>query len=79
MEHIWQRTSLSRRQFDTLYRTPLQRYAVLVQQFPASESRHHADHGGMLEHGVADAVSLVGPGVLQRYAQERPQKTGPKG
>ena len=38
LEHIWQRTSLSRTQFTTLYRAPLERYAELVQQFPASES-----------------------------------------
>ncbi len=52
LEHIWQRTSLSRRQFATLYRTPLERYAELVQQFPASESHHHAYPGGMLDHGL---------------------------
>lgn len=27
LEHIWQRTSLSRKQFATLYRAPLERYA----------------------------------------------------
>ena len=61
LEHIWQRTSLSRQQFDTLYRMPLERYAALVQQFPASESHHHAYHGGMLDHGleiVAYALKL---------------------
>jgi len=42
LEHIWQRTSLSRRQFATLYRAPLERYAELVQAFPASEAHHHA-------------------------------------
>ncbi|HGN8598002.1 TPA: MobH family relaxase [Pseudomonas aeruginosa] len=52
LEHIWQRTSLSRKQFATLYRTPLERYAELVQQFPASESHHHAYPGGMLDHGL---------------------------
>jgi integrating conjugative element relaxase (TIGR03760 family) len=52
LEHIWQRTSLSRRQFATLYRTPLERYAELVQAFPASESHHHAYPGGMLDHGL---------------------------
>ena len=30
LEHIWQRTSMSRRQFATLYRAPLERYAELV-------------------------------------------------
>jgi integrating conjugative element relaxase (TIGR03760 family) len=61
LEHIWQRTSLSRDQFATLYRMPLERYAELVQQFPASESHHHAYPGGMLDHGleiVAYALKL---------------------
>ncbi len=52
LEHIWQRTSLSRRQFATLYRAPLERYAELVQQLPASENHHHAYPGGMLDHGL---------------------------
>lgn len=61
LEHIWQRTSVSRSQFATLYRAPLERYAELVQQFPASESHHHAYPGGMLDHGleiVAYALKL---------------------
>ena len=44
-----------------LYRTPLEHYAELVQQFPASESHHHAYPGGMLDHGleiVAYALKL---------------------
>ncbi|EDV5273609.1 relaxase [Salmonella enterica subsp. enterica serovar Mbandaka] len=52
LEHIWQRTSLSRKQFATLYRAPLERYAELVQVFPASEAHHHAYLGGMLDHGL---------------------------
>ncbi|HDQ8934267.1 MAG: MobH family relaxase [Comamonas sp.] len=61
LEHIWQRTSLSRRQFATLYLAPLHRYAELVQAFPASEAHHHAYPGGMLDHGleiVAYALKL---------------------
>lgn len=61
LEHIWQRTSLSRRQFATLYLAPLERYTELVQQFPASENHHHAYPGGMLDHGleiVAYALKL---------------------
>ena len=61
LEHIWQRTSVSRDQFATLYRAPLERYAELVQNFPASESHHHAYLGGMLDHGleiVAYALKL---------------------
>ncbi|WP_413730109.1 MobH family relaxase [Sodalis sp. RH22] len=52
LEHIWQRTSLSRKQFAALYLVPLERYAELVQLFPASESHHHAYPGGMLDHGL---------------------------
>ncbi len=61
LEHIWQRTSLSRQHFASLYLAPLQRYAALVQQFPASEAHHHAYPGGMLDHGleiVAYALKL---------------------
>lgn len=61
LEHIWQRTSLSRQQFATLYLAPLERYAELVQQLPASEAHHHAYPGGMLDHGleiVAYALKL---------------------
>lgn len=61
LEHIWQRTSLSRAQFAKLYRAPIERYAALVQQFPASEGHHHAYPGGMLDHGleiVAYALKL---------------------
>jgi integrating conjugative element relaxase (TIGR03760 family) len=52
IDHIWQRTSLSRTQFVSLYRAPLERYAELVQQFPASEAHHHSYLGGMLDHGL---------------------------
>ena len=61
LDHIWERTSLSRAQFSLLYLAPLERYAELVQQFPASESHHHAYPGGMLDHGleiVAYALKL---------------------
>ena len=52
IEHIWQRTSLSRAQFEELYLCPVSRYAQLVQELPASENHHHAHQGGMLDHGL---------------------------
>ncbi len=61
MQQIWQRTAVSREQFARLYRAPLERYAALVQQFPASEAHHHAYPGGVLDHGleiVAIALKL---------------------
>lgn len=61
LAHIWQRTSISRNTFASLYVKPIERYAELVQQFPASESHHHSYPGGMLDHGleiVAYALKL---------------------
>src|SRR5690606_12803893 len=58
---VWRRASLPRRQFRALCRAPLERYAELVQQFPASEAYHHAWPGGMRDHGleiVACALKL---------------------
>lgn len=52
IEHIWQRTSLSRAQFETFYLDPIKRYAEIVQELPASENHHHAHSGGMLDHGL---------------------------
>lgn len=52
LENIWQRASLSRQQFVELYQRPLERYAGLVQQLPASQNHHHAYPGGMLDHGL---------------------------
>lgn len=52
LENIWQRTSLSRKQFESLYLAPLRHYAALVQHLPASENHHHAYPGGMLDHGL---------------------------
>ncbi|MBI6748971.1 MobH family relaxase [Pseudomonas syringae] len=52
IENIWQRTSLPREQFDTLYVQAFKSYGALVQHLPASENHHHAYHGGMLDHGL---------------------------
>ena len=78
LEHIWQRTSVSRVQFATLYLAPLERYAELVQQFPASESHHHAYSGGMLDHGfetVAYALKLRQSHLLPTGASPEAQAT----
>lgn len=74
LEHIWQRTSLSRRQFGTLYRAPLERYSELVQQFPASESHHHAYPGGMLDHGL----EIVAYGLKLRQSHLLPIGASPE-
>ncbi|MGV6473617.1 MobH family relaxase [Azotobacter vinelandii] len=52
LENIGRRASLSRQQFDALYRQPLERFAELVQLLPASENHHHAHLGGLLDHGL---------------------------
>lgn len=81
LTYIWQRTSIPRVQFNQFYLEPIQRYATLVQQFPASESHHHAYLGGMLDHGlevVAYALKLrqsyllpVGSTPEEQAAQEQ--------
>ena len=52
LDRIWQYTALSHAQFIQLYLNPIHRYAKQVQQFPASETHHHAYLGGMLDHGL---------------------------
>ena len=52
LENIWQRASLSKQQFEEIYRRPRANSAELVQQLPASENQHHAHPGGMIDHGL---------------------------
>ena len=73
LEHIWQRTSLSCQQFASLYLAPLERYAELVQLFPASESLRHVYPGGMLDHGLEIVrqraqAAAVAPAARRRHA-----------
>ncbi|MFP4731394.1 MobH family relaxase [Pasteurella multocida] len=49
---LWQKVSMPQDLFDKLYRQPIERYAELVQNLPASENHHHAHLGGMLDHGL---------------------------
>ncbi|CRM33282.1 MobH family relaxase [Pseudomonas sp. 25 R 14] len=65
LERIWQSTALSHAQFSQLYLAPIQRYAALVQQLPASETHHHAYLGGMLDHGLE--VLACGLKLRQSY------------
>ncbi|WP_397453241.1 MobH family relaxase [Pseudomonas sp. NA-150] len=74
LEHIWQRTSLSRKQFDQLYLAPLQRFAELVQHLPASETHHHAYPGGMLDHGL----EIVAYALKMRQSYLLPLGTSPE-
>lgn len=50
---------------------PLERYAELVQHFPASESYHHAYPGGMLDHGLEIVAYAL------KLRQSHPQPPGP--
>ena len=76
LDHIWQRTALSRAQFNKLYLDPISRFAELVQLLPASENHHHAYPGGMLDHGlevVAYALKLRQSLLLPTGAQPETQ------
>lgn len=59
LEQIWQLTAVSSSQFALLYRSPLERYAELVQLLPASQSHHHAYHGGLLDHALEAMVCAL--------------------
>lgn len=62
---IWQNVSMSPALFDELYRHPIEKYAELVQLFPASESHHHSHLGGMLDHGLE--VIAIATKLRQNY------------
>ena len=74
LAYIWELTALSRAQFQQLYLNPLQRYAQWVQQLPASESHHHAYHGGMLDHGL----ELVAYSLKLRQSYLLPTNAAPE-
>ncbi|MCE8014381.1 MobH family relaxase [Billgrantia desiderata] len=52
LRQIWDVVSVSHDAYRVLMLQPLQRYANLVQQLPASESHHHSYAGGMLDHAL---------------------------
>lgn len=74
LNHIWQHTSLSHEQFERIYLKPIKNYATLVQQFPASESHHHAYLGGLLDHGL----ELVGHALKIRQGYLLPPGVPPE-
>lgn len=49
---LQQASGFSYRDFDTLLRPVLVRYAAFVHLLPASENHHHWDIGGLLRHGL---------------------------
>ncbi|MFM9271928.1 MobH family relaxase [Halomonas elongata] len=49
---LWDMCSMSRQVFVDYVQAPIEQYAGLVQELPASESHHHAYRGGMLDHGL---------------------------
>src|SRR3546814_14107025 len=69
LEHIWQRTSLSRKQFASLYRAPLERYAELVQLFPASESQDRTS--GVEGKSVSVRVDFGGSRSIKKKKKKK--------
>lgn len=50
LDQIWEQTAIPKALFQSFYICPIQRYAELVQELPASESHHHSYLGGLLDH-----------------------------
>lgn len=65
MKMLWDTTSLTQSVFDEYLLGPIERYAELVQLFPASESHHHAYAGGMLDHALE--MACYGLRLRQRH------------
>lgn len=65
LDQIWEQTSVSREAYLTLYLAPIERYAELVQELPASETHHHSYKGGMLDHGLE--IMLYALKLRQKY------------
>ncbi len=52
LQMLYEVSSVPPATFDAYVRTPIERYAELVQLLPASETHHHSYPGGMLDHGL---------------------------
>lgn len=74
LKAIWQLTALSEQQFQSLYLTPIERYASWVQLLPASENHHHAYLGGLLDHGL----ELVAYSLKLRQSHMLPVGSAPE-
>ena len=59
LAQLHQHSALPPSLFELYYLGPVQRYAALVQQLPASEAHHHAYPGGLLDHGLELAVCAL--------------------
>ncbi|MFM9272206.1 TraI domain-containing protein [Halomonas elongata] len=64
--------SMFRQVFIDYVQAPIERYAGLVQELPASESHHHAYRGGMLDHGL----EVVGYMPIRRHGFNMHKLTG---
>lgn len=74
LDLIWEQTSMSRSMFQKLYLAPISRFAELVQEFPASETHHHAYQGGMLDH----SLELMYHGLRLRQSYLLPPGAAPE-
>ncbi len=71
---IWQNVSMEPQMFNVLYKTPIEKYAEIVQLLPASESHHHSHMGGMLDHGL-EVISIA---AKLRQSYVLPQNSAPE-
>ncbi|MCU9999550.1 DUF3158 family protein [[Pasteurella] aerogenes] len=74
LKTIWQNVSMEPQMFNVLYKTPIEKYAEIVQLLPASESHHHSHIGGMLDHGL-EVISIA---TKLRQSYILPQNSAPE-
>lgn len=76
LQMLWDYSSLPKDMYQQYYLQPLERCVTLMQQFPATESGHHAHQGGMVDHlleTVAYAARLSKNYLLPVGAQPEDQ------
>ncbi|CNL39133.1 TraI domain-containing protein [Yersinia frederiksenii] len=76
LQMLWDYSSLPKDQYQQYYLQPLEHCVTLMQQFPATESDHHAYLGGMVDHlleTVAYAARLSKNYLLPVGAQPEDQ------
>ncbi len=78
LQMLWDYSSLPKNLYQRYYLQPLERCVTLMQQFPATESGHHAHLGGMVDHlleTVAYAARLSKNYLLPMGAPSEDQAT----
>jgi len=79
IQDIKELTGLPEEHFRHFYMRPLERYVESIQLLPASESHHHSQVGGMLQHSLEVLINalrlrrgqILPPGIIPEEIEQR--------